>query len=102
MVEVIEHCWIPLRDGTRLAAKLWLPDTARTKAVPAILEYLPYRKSDGTAQGDPVRHAFFAAHGYAGARVDLRAKSADGSGKSGDLAAACGHSAPQCWHGVAD
>ena len=72
MVEVIEHCWIPLRDGTRLAAKLWLPDTARTKAVPAILEYLPYRKSDGTAQGDPVRHAFFAAHGYVGARVDLR------------------------------
>ena len=80
MIDVVENCWIPLDDGTRLAAKLWLPTTARDRPVPAILEYLPYRKNDGTAQGDPVRHAFFAAHGYAGVRVDLR-----GSGDSDGL-----------------
>ena len=27
-VRVIEHCWIPLADGTRLAAKIWLPQDA--------------------------------------------------------------------------
>ena len=24
-IREIEHCWIPLSDGTRLAAKIWLP-----------------------------------------------------------------------------
>ena len=71
-INFIEHCWIPLADGTRLAATLWLPGNVSVTPVPAILEYLPYRKTDGTAQTDPVRHAFFAAHGYAGVRVDMR------------------------------
>lgn len=49
-VRVIEHVWIPLADGTRLAARIWMPDVAETDAspVPAILEYIPYRKRDGT------------------------------------------------------
>ncbi len=49
-VKVIENLFIPLPDGTRLAAKLWLPEGAGT--VPAILEYLPYRKRDGTRARD--------------------------------------------------
>ena len=45
--------------------------------MPALLEYIPYRKGDGTAIGDSTRHAYFAGHGYACVRVDLR-----GSGDS--------------------
>ena len=45
--------------------------------MPALLEYIPYRRGDGTAVGDSTRHAYFAGHGYASVRVDLR-----GSGDS--------------------
>ena len=48
-VRVIEHTLIPLRDGTMLAARIWLPDDAEQSPVPAILEYLPYRKRPFTA-----------------------------------------------------
>src|SRR3546814_16547028 len=44
-----EDCWIPLPDGVRLAAKLWLPEGAHEKPVPTILEVLPYRKHDQSA-----------------------------------------------------
>ncbi|MFT5351797.1 MAG: putative acyl esterase [Gammaproteobacteria bacterium] len=37
-------------DGARLGARLWLPDT--TEPVPAILEYIPYRKDDYSALRD--------------------------------------------------
>ena len=47
-VRVIEHTSIPLKDGTRLAARIWLPEDAEQHPVPALLEYLPYRKRDGT------------------------------------------------------
>ncbi|SLN40841.1 Cocaine esterase [Roseovarius albus] len=63
---------IVLSDGTRLSAKLWLPDEAITDTVPAILEYLPYRKSDGTAARDDTMHPWFASNGYACLRVDRR------------------------------
>ena len=48
-------------DGTRLAATLWLPEDAEADPVPAILEYLPYRKDDGTAPRDAERHPYLAA-----------------------------------------
>src|SRR5215467_14497484 len=66
-----------MRDGTRLAARLWLPDDAEQNPVPALLEYLPYRKRDGTAERDSLTHPWYAAHGYASVRVDNR-----GSGES--------------------
>lgn len=69
----ITDAWIPLADGTRLSARIWLPTGAGPKSrVSAILEYLPYRKDDGTAAEDAGRHPYFAAHGFAGVRVDLR------------------------------
>jgi len=71
-VEVTEHIWITMPDGCRLSAKLWLPAGADEAPVPAILEYIPYRKSDGTANRDQVVHHYFAGHGYAGIRVDMR------------------------------
>jgi putative CocE/NonD family hydrolase len=76
-VRRIDHAWIPLADGTRLAARIWLPEDADDDPVPAILEYLPYRKGDAFAARDARHHAYFAGHGYAGVRVDLR-----GSGDS--------------------
>ena len=79
-VRVIEHTLIPLSDGTELAARIWLPDDAERSPVPAILEYLPYRKRDGTNERDSMTHAYLAGHGYAGVRVDIR-----GSGESGGL-----------------
>lgn len=65
-----EDTWIELRDGRRLAARLWLPDGAR-QPVPAILEYLPYRLRDGTAERDEGNYPVFAAAGFAGVRVDI-------------------------------
>jgi hypothetical protein len=76
-IREIENTWIPLSDGTRLAARIWLPLDAETNPVPAILEYLPYRKSDGTAVRDALRHPYLAGHGYGMIRVDMR-----GSGDS--------------------
>ena len=69
--------WIVLSDGTRLAARIWLPDDAAADKVPAILEYLPYRRRDGTAARDALTHPYLAGHGYACVRVDMR-----GSGDS--------------------
>ncbi|MGH3102051.1 MAG: CocE/NonD family hydrolase, partial [Thermoleophilia bacterium] len=40
-VRRIDHTWIPMSDGTRLAARIWLPEDAERDPVPAILEYLP-------------------------------------------------------------
>ncbi len=81
-VKLLEQVWIPLSDGSRLSARIWLPANAWSNPVPAILEYIPYRKDDGTAIRDPVIHEYFAGHGYASLRVDMR-----GSGDSDGSAA---------------
>ena len=80
VVRVIENCWIPMSDGCRVAARIWLPAGAETTPVPAILEYIPYRKRDFTRARDEPMHHYFAGHGYAAVRVDLR-----GSGDSDGL-----------------
>jgi uncharacterized protein len=67
-----EETWIPLPDGTRLGARIWRPVDAERHPVPAILEYLPYRKRDLTAERDVQMHPYWAGHGYAGVRVDIR------------------------------
>jgi putative CocE/NonD family hydrolase len=71
-VREIENLWIPLSDGVRLAARAWLPADAETTPVPAIVEYLPYRKRDGTAPRDEIMHPWFARQGYAVLRIDIR------------------------------
>ena len=76
-VRAIENVWIPMRDGARLAARIWLPENANAEPVPAILEYIPYRKRDFTRHRDSIMHPYVAANGYACVRVDLR-----GSGDS--------------------
>lgn len=69
----MEHAWIPMKDGVRLAATLYMPDGAKSnERFPALLEYLPYRKDDGTAAEDYPKHAYFARRGYVSVRVDIR------------------------------
>jgi putative CocE/NonD family hydrolase len=79
-VKEIENAWITLKDGCHLAARIWLPADAEAHPVPAILEYLPYRKRDGTVVRDHLTHPYFAGHGYACLRVDMR-----GNGESDGL-----------------
>jgi putative CocE/NonD family hydrolase len=79
-VRELRNVWIPLPDGIQLSARIWLPEDADEDPVPALLEYLPYRKDDETAARDAVRHPYLAGHGYASVRVDMR-----GSGDSGGL-----------------
>jgi putative CocE/NonD family hydrolase len=76
-VREIEHVWIPMPDGIRLSARLWLPEDAAAHPVPAILEYVPYRKRDLLRARDEPMHRWFAGHGYAAVRLDVR-----GSGES--------------------
>src|SRR5262245_58750588 len=76
-IEQLEPVWIPLKDGPQLAARVWLPRDAAERPVPAILEYIPYRRRDATAERDALTHPYVAGHGYACVRVDMR-----GSGDS--------------------
>lgn len=76
-VTAIENIWIPLADGRRLAARLWLPDGAAAQPVPAVIEYMPYRKRDQTRSRDEPIHGWLSQHGYACLRVDMH-----GSGDS--------------------
>ena len=76
-VREFEHVAIPVSDGSELAAKIWMPVGAETAPVPAILEYIPYRKRDHRTPEDSVSHPYVAGHGYVVVRVDLR-----GSGDS--------------------
>src|SRR5215472_17319133 len=67
----VVHASIPMPDGVQLAADLYTPaDLRPDERVPALLEYLPYRKDDDSA--DYAAHAYFARHGYVGVRVDIR------------------------------
>jgi uncharacterized protein len=63
---------ILMPDGCRLSARVWMPDDAATTPVPAVLEYIPYRKRDGTVARDELMHPYVAGHGYACVRVDMR------------------------------
>jgi predicted acyl esterase len=80
LVDHHEIAWIPMKDGRRLAARLVIPKDAEINPVPVILEYIPYRRRDGTRARDEETQYWFAAHGYACARVDI-----SGSGDSDGL-----------------
>ena len=73
---------IPMRDGVRLAADLYVPDTATgpgeprsglpAEPLPVVMEYLPYRK-DEVDPGGTLRHFLeLPRNGYILARVDIR------------------------------
>ncbi|WP_334078764.1 CocE/NonD family hydrolase [Microbulbifer sp. M83] len=76
-IREIELAWIPISDGIHLAARIWMPEDAESAPVPAILEFIPYRRRDNTRVRDDIMHPWFAGNGYACVRVDIR-----GSGDS--------------------
>ena len=71
---VIEHTPIPMRDGVKLSARLWLPDGV---TAPAVLECIPYRKHDLYRPYDDMWGETLAKSGIAFIRLDVR-----GSGDS--------------------
>jgi uncharacterized protein len=83
LIDEVETAWIPMSDGRRLAVRLFLPKSASSEPAPVILEYIPYRRRDGTRLGDEGMHRWFAAQGYACARVDI-AGMGDSDGLVGD------------------
>src|SRR6202453_3755318 len=74
---VIENEWVALKDGTRLAARIWIPVSAEHSPVPVVWEYLPYRKRDFERRRDGGWAEMFVPYGFAFVRVDIR-----GSGDS--------------------
>ena len=69
----MESGWIPMKDGVRLAVTLYMPEGGKAgEKFPAVLEYHPYRKDDGTAQRDYELYSYFVRRGYVCARVDIR------------------------------
>jgi uncharacterized protein len=75
-VREIENTWIPMPDGVKLASRIWLPESGQ-HPVPAIFNYCPYFARLFTRPGDDTRFPYYASHGYACVRVDIR-----GSGNS--------------------
>ncbi len=67
-----EHVSIPMPDGVQLSARVWRPTSSDNEPVPAVLEYIPYRKRDLTSVRDSIHHPYIAGHGYACVRVDVR------------------------------
>ncbi|MCV3211858.1 CocE/NonD family hydrolase [Mesorhizobium sp. YC-39] len=79
-VREIENIWIPMSDGTKIAARVWLPDDAEDNPVPVLMEYIPYRKRDSRRLHEETFHPYLASFGYACVRPDIR-----GSGDSEGL-----------------
>src|SRR5215217_5744381 len=104
MVE--RRSWIPMEDGVRLAASLFLPEGTRSGGkVPVVLEALPYRKDDATASYRPEYERLCGEYGYAVVRVDLRGTgSSEGvavdeypASEQADLCRVIGWLASQSW-----
>ena len=71
----MSEAWIPMPDGVRLAADLFMPSGGApgktSEKFPVLLEYLPYRKTDGRGRNYPL-YSYFVRRGYVVARVDIR------------------------------
>jgi len=74
-VKLVKNVMIPMRDGVRLAADLYMPDDEAARRgwdkFSVVMEYIPYRKDEV----NPSRSDFYLylpSHGYVVARVDIR------------------------------
>lgn len=71
---------LKMADGVKLSVTYYLPPEAKTEKVPVLLELLPYRKDDDFLARDFSLCEYFARHGLAVARVDVRGTgSSDGA-----------------------
>ena len=80
----VEHLWIEMPDGVRLAARIWLPKSALNNPAPAVFEYIPYRKVDMVRARDERNHPYLAENGIVAVRVDMRG-SGDSEGQMSDM-----------------
>jgi putative CocE/NonD family hydrolase len=68
----MKGAWVPMPDGARLAADLFVPTGGRRgERFPVLLEYLPYRKTEDQADNWSF-YSYFVTRGYVVARVDIR------------------------------
>ena len=68
----LQEAWIPMPDGVRLSADLFLPQGGKAgERFPVLLEYLPYRKVEDRGRNHAL-YSYFVQRGYAVARVDIR------------------------------
>src|SRR5699024_12792321 len=70
-VRIIKHTRIPLNDLVELAARVKLPEDLGDNAVPAVLEYTPYRNNAMISGRYVTIHPMFALACYAIIRADL-------------------------------
>ncbi|KID55076.1 hypothetical protein JF50_25025 [Pseudoalteromonas luteoviolacea] len=65
----VQEVTIPLRDTTKLAATVYVPDQAQshTEKYPVIVQFTPYGRAEATQRG-----GYFSAHGYIFVAVDSR------------------------------
>jgi predicted acyl esterase len=71
-VQVIQNVEIPMSDGVRLGATLYVPHAPNDGPFPAIVESLPYRKDDNKIPRDWRTQSYLARKGYVGVRLDVR------------------------------
>ncbi len=68
----LREAWIPMPDGVRLAADLFVPAGGDPgERFPVLLEYLPYRKAESRGRNHAL-YSYFVRRGYVVARVDIR------------------------------
>jgi putative CocE/NonD family hydrolase len=68
----MQEAMIPMPDGVRLAADLFLPSGGPAgERFPVLLEYLPYRKTEARRRNHAL-YSYFVRRGYVVARVDIR------------------------------
>ncbi|MGH8245193.1 MAG: CocE/NonD family hydrolase, partial [Gammaproteobacteria bacterium] len=68
-VRHIKNVLIPMSDGVRIAADLFMPEG--DGRFPAVFEFLPYRKDDRVSARWNA-HYYFAERGFVGVRADIR------------------------------
>jgi uncharacterized protein len=70
-VDVIRDIRIPMRDGIRLAADLYVPADGARDPMPVVVDYIPYRKDE--VDVTVFRHYLaLARNGYGLCRIDIR------------------------------
>jgi predicted acyl esterase len=74
-VKLVKNVMIPMRDGVRIAADLYMPDGEAAAngeiRFPAVMEYVPYRKDEIHPSRADI-YTYLPRHGYVMARVDIR------------------------------
>ncbi|MFI5043009.1 MAG: CocE/NonD family hydrolase, partial [Acidimicrobiales bacterium] len=75
-VKLVKNVMIPMADGIRLAADVYLPDDGSAalsveRALPVVIDYLPYRKDEVNPAAARL-YLELPRRGYIAARVDIR------------------------------